>query len=305
MEISSTKIKHFVIEKILYPLNLWGAKDVGTDHIGNAILRLNRRSPLGNRGDLVYVPRDGHILNNIQKYSIWAGEEVGFLIRRYREIMKGDSERLVTMLDAGAHCGLVSRQFVINSEFTGKMILVEPVPQHVVAIKKNIEPILATNQFEIFEAALGRSAGVSKIFKEHNNSGNTSLIRSLVPINNSTEIKINVVSTKEFSKEHFTANRVILLKSDLQGLDAEVLANFSDQFWKNLDSAVIEVLASPRIESKDVDQIMERLKEFNYKSWKPGHKHLTNSAEIAEFWLSKSGLQRNLYIIKQAKISDS
>ena len=304
MKISSSKIKHLIIEKILWPLNFWGAREVSTDDVDNAILKLNRSTALGKRGDLIYVPRDGHILNNIKKYSVWAGEEVGFLAKRYSEIMTENSKQSVTFIDAGAHCGLVSRQFVLETGFKGRAILVEPVPQHVVAILKNMDSIVGFNNFRIVEAALGRKEGQFKMFKENNNSGNTSLLRSLVPTTNSTEINIKVVSAEEFSKEVVIKDGVILLKCDLQGLDAQVLANFSDQFWKNLDSAVIEVLANHESESKDVEQIIGRLGGFSYKSWKPGENQLTNTAEIKEFWLSKSGLQRNLYIKKATNFVD-
>jgi FkbM family methyltransferase len=298
MKISSSKIKHLIIEKILWPLSFWGAKEVGIDDVDNAILKLNRSTALGKRCELIYVPRDGHILNNIKKYSVWAGEEVEFLAKRYSEIMIENSKQSLTFIDAGAHCGLVSRQFALVTGFRGRAILVEPVQQHAVAIRKNLDSIVGFNNFEIVQAALGKKGGQFKIFKENNNSGNTSLLRSLVPTNNSTEIDIKVISAYEFSKKVSIKDEAILLKCDLQGLDAQVLANFSEQFWKNLDSAVIEVLANQEIESKDVEQLIERLEGFSYKSWKPGEYQLTDTAEIKEFWLSKSGLQRNLYIKK-------
>jgi hypothetical protein len=86
MKIDSSKVKHYIIERILWPLNLWGARITGVDDLGNAILKLNKETTLGKKGDLIYVPEDGHILNNIKKYSVWAGEEVDFLTSRYGEI---------------------------------------------------------------------------------------------------------------------------------------------------------------------------------------------------------------------------
>jgi FkbM family methyltransferase len=212
--------------------------------------------------------------------------------------MTENSKQSVTFIDAGAHCGLVSRQFVLETGFKGRAILVEPVPQHAVAIRKNMDSIVGLNNFEIVQAALGRKEGQFKMFKENNNSGNTSLLRSLIPEFNSQEVDVKVIASEVFSNKFSQKTEVILLKSDLQGFDAQVLANFSEQFWKNLDSAVIEVLANHEIESKDVEQIVGRLGGFSYKSWKPGENQLTNTSEIKEFWLSKSGLQRNLYIKK-------
>ena len=248
---------------------------------------------------MIYVPEDGHILNNIKKYSVWAGEEVDFLTSRYREIILKYPEEMITFIDAGAHCGLVTRQFILNTGFKGRATLVEPVPQHVVAIRKNMGSIGNPSNFEIIEAALGRTEGHFKIFKESNNSGNSSLLRSLVPLAGSTEVQVKVIASEDFSNIFSQKTEVILLKSDLQGFDAQVLANFSDQFWQKLDSAVIEVLANPSIETKDVDIIIKRLNTYSYKSWKPGQKSMSTSAEIREFWLSKTGLQRNLYIAKE------
>ena len=158
MRISSSKVKHFIIERILWPLNLWGAQITGVDDVGNVILKLNRETTLGKKGDLIYVPRDGHILNNIKKYSVWAGEEVGFLTSRCLEILAKHPEGMITFVDAGAHCGLVSRQFILNTGFKGRAILVEPIPQHVAAIRKNLHS-LSLPEYEIIEAALGRTEG--------------------------------------------------------------------------------------------------------------------------------------------------
>jgi FkbM family methyltransferase len=298
MKIDSSKVKHYIIERILWPLNLWGARITGVDDLGNVILKLNKETTLGKKGDLIYVPEDGQILNNIKKYSVWAGEEVDFLTSRYGEILLKYPEEKITFIDAGAHCGLVTRQFILNTGFKGRATLVEPVPQHVVAIRKNMGSIGNPSNFEIIEAALGRTEGDSKIYKESNNSGNSSLLRSLAPVANSTEVDVKVIASEDFSNTFGQETEVILLKCDLQGFDAQVLANFSDLFWQKLDSAVIEVLADPSIETKDVDIIIEKLNRFSYKSWKPGQKSLSNSAEIGEFWLSKSGLQRNLYVSK-------
>jgi FkbM family methyltransferase len=207
-------------------------------------------------------------------------------------------EEKITFIDAGAHCGLVTRQFILNTGFKGRATLVEPVPQHVVAIRKNMGSIGNPSNFEIIETALGRTEGHFKIYKESNNSGDSSLLRSLAPVANSTEVDVKVIASEDFSNTFGQETEVILLKCDLQGFDAQVLANFSDLFWQKLDSAVIEVLADPSIETKDVDIIIERLNRFSYKSWKPVQKSLSNSAEIRQFWLSKSGLQRNLYVSK-------
>jgi FkbM family methyltransferase len=243
------------------------------------------------------VPEDGHILNNIKKYSVWAGEEVSFLTSRYREILLKHPEEMITFIDAGVHCGLVSRQFILNTGFKGRAILVEPIPQHVAAIRKNLHP-LSLPEYEIVEAALGSREGYLKIFKEANNSGNSSLIRNLVPAINSFEIDVRVISSEVFSESVTVKPDVILLKSDLQGFDAQVLAKFSTEFWSNLDSAVIEVIANLEIEPEDIDLILGRLAQLNYISWRPADKAIEDINEIREFWLSKNGMQRNLYISK-------
>ena len=121
----------------------------------------------------------------------------------------------------------------------------------------------------------------------------------MVPEFDSQEVVIKVIASEDFSKNLVKRKTgVILLKSDLQGFDAQVLACFSLHFWSKLDSAVIEVLANSEIKPEDVDLILVRLAQFNYISWKPADKAVENVNEIREFWLSKNGMQRNLYISK-------
>ena len=293
--VAVSKAKHYVIEKFLHPLNLWGAKPIGTDLVGNIILKMNRKTSLGERGDLLHIPDDGHILNNVKKYSVWAGEEVEFLIERQKIISNRNPSEIVTFIDLGAHCGLITRQFVLETSFEGRIILVEPVLQHAFAIRKNLSKITRSSNVQVIEAALGIADGKSKIFKEIRNSGNASLFKGLTDENLRTTSDIFVISASEFSKTVAANPGLIILKSDLQGFDAKVLARFSNIFWNILDSAVVEVLAISEIDKSDVEIIVERLKDFKYFSWKPKKEMSITLEEIRIFWLSKSGEQRNLY----------
>jgi hypothetical protein len=154
------------------------------------------------------------------------------------------------------------------------------------------------HKIRTLNAALGRETGTSVFFQELRNTGNSSLLGSMMGQSISSEIEIEILSAREFSLSIASEFDVIMLKSDLQGYDAQVLAGLCDEFWSKLDCAVVEILSAPEVSAEDVEIVMGKL-EFYFKvSWKPDGEAIQDLREISDFWLSGTYSQKNLYFIK-------
>jgi hypothetical protein len=64
-------------------------------------------------------------------------------------------------------------------------------------------------------------------------------------------------------------------------------------------SAVIEVWALDEISNQDVKTLLSMLQEFEHVAWQANtRKEKIELIEVSEFWLSKSGSSRNLFLSK-------
>lgn len=83
-------------------------------------------------------------------------------------------------------------------------------------------------------------------------------------------------------------------------MDALILSRIPMKIWQTVESAVIEVWALPEVEEIDVHNLLAMWKDFNFISWSS---NLTEGGDITlsdveKFWLSKSRLERNLFLSK-------
>ena len=63
-----------------------------------------------------------------------------------------------------------------------------------------------------------------------------------------------------------------------------------------VDKPVIEVWALPEINKKHVEDLLVNIQKFEFVDWTPKSQKKIAFHEISEFWLSKSGAQRNLFL---------
>ena len=126
---------------------------------------------------------------------------------------------------------------------------------------------------------------------------NTSLLNSVVPEIGMISTQIQLVETKEYCNKFLNNFVRYIIKCDTQGMDALILSRIPDWVWKNCESAIIEVWAHDEISKKDVEALLSMCQEFEYASWQPNNrKGEIGLSEVSEFWLSKSGASRNLFL---------
>ena len=136
------------------------------------------------------------------------------------------------------------------------------------------------------------------IHKQNTNSGNTSLIARVVPIDQVSKVRIKMLDTEDFSINYLTIDKEFVIKSDLQGFDAKVLARLGKKIWEKTYAASVEVWALNEIERQDVVNLIENWKCFNKISWSSSFSNVVTLEEVQEFWLSASNTHRNIYLRK-------
>jgi FkbM family methyltransferase len=156
------------------------------------------------------------------------------------------------------------------------------------------------SNIHILKFALSDVNGEATIFTEDTNHSNTSLFKSVVPNICMISTQVELVEATEYCEKFLNNFHSFVIKCDAQGMDALILSRFPEWIWKNCVSASIEVWALNEISKKDVDGLLFKFKEFDQVSWRPnatGEREVELS-EVREFWLSKSGSFRNLFLSK-------
>ena len=81
-------------------------------------------------------------------------------------------------------------------------------------------------------------------------------------------------------------------------MDAYVLSQIPIEIFKSIQSAVVEVWALPEINPADVDKFINAI-SFSYSlGWSEKSIGKLSPEIVREFWLSKSGLAKDLFINK-------
>ena len=290
------KWKFLINYRLLPFLHLKGARKFDELQNGNVLISLNAASSLGPKGTVLEVPKDKIIYQELRHRGEWEKEVSNFLSSCIKDLKK--EARNITLLDLGANIGLISLQVINDLEFNIQLIAVEPLPQHISALERNLKSISRTNEVIILPVALGLESKMEYIHKQNTNSGNTSLIARVVPNDQVSKVRIQMLDTEEFASKYLASDTNFVIKSDLQGFDAKVLARLGKEIWEKTYAASVEVWALTEIEKQDVSNLLENWKYFNKICWSSSFSKIVTLEEIREFWLSGTNTHRNVYLKK-------
>jgi len=285
---------------LLLKMGKIGAKNIGTNQLGNALLRLNRDYPVGEKGFVIELPKDEVIFEQLQFTGSWEREISEFLATGLKKISLNKNSK-PGMVDIGANCGFISLQTMNLLETTQDFYLIEPLPRHVHALRNNLEVMREKKNIHIFEFGLSDISGSSDIYTEVLNQGNSTIFSNVVKSDSSRVTKIQLSDTKDFCEEYLIGHTGYVIKSDTQGMDALILSRIPDRIWRTVESAVVEIWALPEIKDSDVDKLLSMWSGFKYIGWSSDSTDLAarvSLSEVREFWLSKSRLEQNLYLSK-------
>jgi FkbM family methyltransferase len=292
-------IFQFCSKRIGALLSLSGAKVDGKTLENNYRLRLNSDCALGSKGFVLEMPRDETIFNKVRYDSSYDLEESQFLSRG---LIKASniSNAKVALLDIGANVGLVTLQAMNIAQTKNDVFCFEPIPQHASALRSNLSQLAQRVRVNIHEVGLSDHDTSATIFTESTNHGNSSLIQDVVPEGGRRETSICLVDTKSFFERNFQQFTAFIVKCDTQGMDALILSRLPEFVWLNIVCAEIEVWALADVNPSDVDMLLSMLTNFDVISWSPNEVSKLEISDIRDYWLSKSGEWKNLYLSKSS-----
>lgn len=294
----ATKIKKLAIYGFhlgFSAMGVRGAKVVGSTLNRSSLLKLNQSSPLGIKGKVISIPRDEVIFRSLRFFGEWEIEECLFLSDAFKRVAKS---KKVAFLDFDANTGTVTLQTLGLAQTNAVVIMVEPLPSHVMCIDLNIADLRKTNEVHLFPFALGKKNGKARIFTQNENYGNASLISNIIPSEDSIVSEITIRNTEDFVEEELRGYSDYVLKSDLQGYDAVVLASIPKDIYDRTEAAVVEVWALEGIDPLDVERCLDLWGSFSQMCWSFNPMTKIYRAEVADFWLNKSGETRNLFMTR-------
>ena len=280
-------------------MGLSGATPIGNSSTGNSILKLKFRSALGVKGTEIEMPKDGAIYEHVRKSGSWETNSSYFLSKTLRKLENKTLSEKIAFVDLGANSGLVTLQTLRYAQTQNVVLIVEPLPNHVKAIKRNLQTLeTSSHLFHIFEYGLGRESAEIDIFTESNNHGNSSFLLGAMENSLNFKTKVLIKKAEDFFSQYLSAFEYVVVKSDLQGMDAYVLSQIPIEIFKSIQSAVVEVWALPEINPADVDKFINAI-SFSYSlGWSEKSIGKLSPEIVREFWLSKSGLAKDLFIKK-------
>ncbi len=267
------------------------ARSIAKLESGSEHLELIRSSPLGKKGDVIQIPKDKVIHDYVIKRGKWEFDESEFLAA-----VLNNQSVAAFLLDIGANSGLITRQTLYLLTEPRRVFMVEPIPLHLESIKFNIQDHTANHSITICPFGLGKVDGTFPIYTEIDNHGNSSFMLEAIPTQGSKRTDVPVKNTEKFTKEFLPSVGALVIKSDLQGLDAIVLSAIPEEIWQRTAGAVVEVWAHEKIDEGDIATLRRAWRCFDEISWSDDRSRFISLNEALDFWLSKDLGQRNLYL---------
>lgn len=276
-----------------------GAKEIAANRDGMSILVLNKETPLGKRGTVIYCPRDKNIYVSLVARGYWekcVSDFLGDLIRNSEKVKRNEK---IAILDIGAHVGLTSIQALKKSEKEVDLVVVEPLKLHFDALIANLSTIdvAAMNNFKAFNCALGASDGTVDLHSEVVNLGNSSIFRELVTTS-SVLTRVEIRRSDIFVSEVTDSYREIVFKLDTQGSDAQIFSMFPEAVLHKALGGLIEIWAHPNLDADLIRNACDKISKFSRLCWSNDFKNQISIKDVEKFWTSKSSQQRNLYLMK-------
>jgi len=292
------KKKNLYILQLIYSIiGLSGARIIGALPNGCFQVRLNKSSILGEKGTILNLPKDNVIFQNVRTYGHWEKHECEFISRALQTAHLSTQSK-VALLDIGANVGLVTLGAMNLSKTATDIHLFEPTPIHIFALKHNLKNLKISGDIFVNEHGLSNKSETIKLYRDLGNSGHSSVFNKAVNVQNREEIEVRLESANQYFESNLLNYDSFIVKSDIQGLDAQVLSNFPIEFWKKVKAAVIEVWAFTEVKNEDVEDLITKLDGFQNLSWDPYFRIKPTITEIKKYWLSRNNQQRNLYISK-------
>jgi FkbM family methyltransferase len=259
---------------------------------GLVFLLARIKTPLARRGEVIAIPRDKMIFSYVRNYGQWGLEEAQFLVKVAKSRTEFTDSDLL-LIDLGAHAGLVSKIFIDSIPIDNtKMILVDPLLENNQAQRHNL--LRYEKSVEFCNMAISDFTGSAKFEVDLENIGASRLLDEARGSVGSLVQQVQTISVPDFVLRYLQNSATIILKSDLEGYDVEVINMLSDKIWERIIGGIIEIDPLSELSERDTSLLIGRLKFFNVSTKSTRSETLTHH-EIASIWDEKKRTVSNLY----------
>ena len=250
-----------------------------------------------------YVKSSTIFSRHLYKYGAWEAEQTNWVISNFKDLSSP------TFVDVGANFGWYTCLFSKLAKNCGEVISIEPSPDNLYFLEKNIS-LNELNNISLKKMAVGKSKTKLDLYlAKSDNPGAHSLIKD-TPLQNPENKKFSVdVQTLDFILGEVT--KINLMKMDIEGFEIialkgglnildkveNILIEFSPHLWKNpsleaseffkllsdkgLMPYILEKTTLKKFSHHDVQELIEDLK-------KPDIKERSISLNQRDFIFSRS-----------------
>jgi FkbM family methyltransferase len=247
--------------RIRIRLNLTPFKGDVTDEDGLVYLTARITTPLAKRKETVAIPRDNMIFSYVKNYGQWGVTEASFLASLVTARSRLHPNHFL-MIDLGAHAGLVTKVFldkIVNADV--QVILVDPLSYNLKAQVHNLKKY--AGRIQHCNMAISNTSGVAYFEINSDNIGASRLIDDSSNSSSLKKIQVQTISATNFEDKYLRGTaRDIIIKSDLEGIDAQILSTLSEKIWERVVGGVFEIDSSIALSSEETELLTARLSKY-------------------------------------------
>ncbi len=293
--IATLKIFWHFIHRLRITLGMTPYRELYETPNGLVFLSARINTPLSRKKEVIAIPKDNVIFTYVKNYGDWGSIEANHLVSiANKEHFAATSH--ITLIDFGAHAGLVSKIFL--DKFVGdkiEVILVDPLPMNVEAQTHNLRKY--SKVVKQCEIAITPLTGVVQFEVDLNNIGASKLKNNLIMPYHSRIIEVPGISAQHFELSYLQNSSRIIYKSDLEGLDAKIINQFSGDVWNRMVGGIIELDPNSNLEKKEANELSKKFSSFNL-SLNSDMSKLLSISDLCDILESVGGPTLNLYFTK-------
>lgn len=267
--------------------------EIDSELDGLVFLKARVRTSLAAKKEVIALPRDNMIFSYVKNFGQWGTTEAKFLTELVIAQKRVNVSQLL-MIDLGAHAGLVSKIFL--DKLPGEdiqVILVDPLPNNVKAQMHNLQ--MYSTKVVHCPMAISTSSGMAEFEINPENIGASRLKNSSANSSKIERIQVQTISISDFEVKYLRNNsRYLILKSDLEGIDARILNEFSEAVWHRLIGGVFEIDSTSELDTDEIESLTKKLSPYRM-SFSPNMEKELSEENFRSIWRSDQRKVSNLY----------